>query len=87
MSRCYDVPGPSRLHHNWHNSRRKPSEYDFESALAPYDADAAEADIQQLLSNDSGYADEQSPTATHDAVFTVNTAATTSEASAATPNA
>ena len=77
VSRHYDVPGPSRLHHNRHNNRLKPTEYDFESASAPYDADAAEAEIQELMSDDPGNIDEQSPTAAHDAIFTINTQAPT----------
>lgn len=89
VSRHYDVPGPSHLHHNWHSTRPQPSEYDFESTLAPYDADAAAADMEQLLSDDRGEPTEQSPTATHDAIFVVSgpTTTITSEASAATPNA
>ena len=80
MSRHYDVPGPSRLHHNWHSNRLKPTEYDFESASAPYDADAAEAEVQELMSDDPGNIDEQSPTAAHDAIFTINTQASTASA-------
>lgn len=87
VSRYYDAPGPSRLHHTWHNSRPNPPEHDLVTNLEPYDAQIADAEMEQLLTGNWNEASEQSPTATHDEVFEVTTPtnASASEASAATP--